>query len=128
MNNQSLLVRWLSAFSLAFGLASFAAAQPPVEPPVGHWGPGGGMGRGMNGQTPAFAAFDLDGNGVLTEAEFDQARAQRIAERSQQGYAMRGLTNAPAFSAIDRNGDGQVDANEFAAAQTQHHQQRLQTP
>ncbi|MCK7576317.1 MAG: hypothetical protein MZV65_10740 [Chromatiales bacterium] len=101
MNSRSNLVRWLGAFAFGLCLVPLVAAQPPG----GGWGPGGGMGRGMGWQAPAFAEFDLDGNGVLTEAEFYQARAQRIAERSQQGYAMRGLANAPEFSAIDRNGD-----------------------
>ena len=118
MNSRSNLIRWLGAFALGLCLVPLAEAQPP----------GGGMGRGMGWQAPAFAEFDLDGNGVLTEAEFYQARAQRIAERSQQGYAMRGLANAPEFGEIDRNGDGQVDAIEFAAAQAQHRQQRFQTP
>ncbi|MGQ9830593.1 MAG: EF-hand domain-containing protein [Thermochromatium sp.] len=75
---------------------------------------------------PAFAKFDLDGNGLLTQAKFDQARAQRIAKRSQQGYPMRGLTNALGFSDIDLNGDGQVDAAEFAAARARHRQGFLQ--
>ncbi|ADC61581.1 EF-hand domain-containing protein [Allochromatium vinosum] len=120
MNSRSALVRWLGALTLSACLVPLVAAQPPG----GGWGPGGGMGW----QAPAFTEFDLDGNGVLTETEFYQARAQRIAERSQQGYAMRGLSNAPEFSAIDRNGDGQVDATEFATAQAQHRQQRFQTP
>jgi len=124
MNNRSNLVRWLGAFTLGLCLVPLAEAQPPSS----GGGPGGGMGRGMGWQAPPFSAFDLDGNGVLTEAEFYQARAQRIAERSQQGYAMRGLANAPEFSAIDRNGDGQVDASEFASVQARHRQQRFQTP
>ena len=114
MNSRSNLVRWLGAFTLGLCLVPLVEAQPP----------GGGMGW----QAPAFTEFDLDGNGVLTEAEFYQARAQRIAERSQQGYAMRGLANAPEFGEIDRNGDGQVDATEFTSAQARHRQQRFQTP
>jgi hypothetical protein len=127
MNNRSNLAHWLGAFTLSVCLVPLAMAQTPAAPQAGG-GPGNGMGRGMGWQAPAFAEFDLDGNGVLTEAEFYQARGQRIAERSQQGYAMRGLANAPEFSAIDRNGDGQVDATEFASAQAQHRQERFQTP
>ena len=124
MNSRSNLVRWLGAFTFGLCLVPLVEAQPPG----GGWGPGGGMGRGMGWQAPAFTEFDLDDNGVLTEAEFYQARAQRIAERSQQGYAMRGLANAPEFGEIDRNGDGQVDATEFTSAQARHRQQRFQTP
>lgn len=90
-------------------------------------GQGAGMGRGMGMNRPSFEDFDLDGNGTLTEKEFYEARAKRIAERSQQGYPMRNLSSAPAFSAIDLDGNGLVDAQEFATAQTQHRQQKFQT-
>jgi Ca2+-binding EF-hand superfamily protein len=72
---------------------------------------------GPGGQRPSFADFDLDGNGSITEEEFNQARSQRIAERAQQGYRMRNLGNAPAFADIDTNGDGVLSAEEFAAHQ-----------
>jgi len=84
-------------------------------------GPGAGPGMGrMGGQMPAFSSFDADGDGLLSEDEFAQGRAQRIKERSQQGYPMRNLANAPAFDAIDQNGDGQIDQQEFQSAQMQH--------
>jgi Ca2+-binding EF-hand superfamily protein len=90
-------------------------------------GPGGGPGMGrMGGQMPAFSSFDTDGDGLLSEEEFAQGRAQRIKERSQQGYPMRNLANAPAFGAIDQNGDGQIDKQEFQSAQMQH--QRMMQP
>ena len=91
-------------------------------------GPGMGMGRGMGRNMPSFADFDLDGNGSLTEQEFYQARANRIAERSQQGYPMRNLPNAPTFQSLDANGDGRLDPQEFAAGQAQHRQQMMQSP
>jgi len=86
-------------------------------------GTGGGMGRGMGrmgGQMPAFSAFDSDGDGVLTEDELAEGRAQRIKERSQQGYRMRNLANAPSFETIDQDGDGTVDKQEFETAQREH--------
>lgn len=75
---------------------------------------------------PAFQAFDLNGDGVLRQEEFQQARAMRIRERSEQGYLMRNLQNAPAFSEIDSNGDGVVTPAEFDAAQAQHRLNRRQ--
>jgi Ca2+-binding EF-hand superfamily protein len=72
---------------------------------------------------PAFSDFDLDGNGVITEPEFYQARAKRIAERSQQGYQMRNLGNAPAFGTVDRDGNGRIDPAELSAAQAEHRRQ-----
>jgi Ca2+-binding EF-hand superfamily protein len=71
---------------------------------------------------PAFSEFDLDGDGLLQPQEFEQARAQRIRERAEQGYRMRNLGNAPSFSSIDSNGDGVVSAQEFVAAQAKHRQ------
>ncbi|EGV18083.1 EF-hand domain-containing protein [Thiocapsa marina] len=92
--------------------------------PGGGMGPGAGMGRNM----PAFAEFDLNGDGALTEQEFYEARATRIVERSQQGYPMRNLANAPSFEVIDLNGDGQITPDEFSAGQAQHRQQGMRTP
>jgi Ca2+-binding EF-hand superfamily protein len=71
---------------------------------------------------PAFSEFDLDGDGLLQRQEFEQARAQRIRQRAEQGYRMRNLHNAPTFSSIDGNADGVVSAPEFAAAQARHRQ------
>ncbi|MCW8964576.1 MAG: hypothetical protein OQL16_12330, partial [Gammaproteobacteria bacterium] len=87
-------------------------------------GMGPGMGRGRN--MPAFADFDLDGNGVIVEREFIDARNKRISERARQGYPMRNLANAPAFSDIDVNGDGAVSVDEFNRHQSQHRMQRMQ--
>lgn len=87
-------------------------------------GPGMGMGR-MGGQMPTFSSFDADGDGLLSEDEFAQGRAQRIKERSEQGYQMRNLANAPSFADVDQNGDGQVDKDEFERARM-HHGQMMQ--
>ena len=87
-------------------------------------GPGAGMGRNM----PAFAEFDLNGDGALTEQEFYEARANRIAERSRQGYPMRNLQNAPSFETIDLSGDGLITPDEFSAGQAQHHRQGMWAP
>lgn len=57
-------------------------------PPFGGIGPGRGpgAGRGMVRNMPSFSEFDRNGDGSISEQEFDQARANRIKERSQQGY------------------------------------------
>ncbi len=80
---------------------------------------GMGMGRSMGGNRPTFAEYDLNGDGRLIEQEFNQARANRLSARAQQGYQMRNAGQAPAFTTLDRNGDGTVNAAEFAAHQAQ---------
>lgn len=77
---------------------------------------------------PAFADFDSNGDGVLTEQEFTDSRNKRIAERAAAGYPMRGLSNAMEFKALDSNGDGQLTQEEFAAHQRQHMQNRPMGP
>ncbi|MCG6860265.1 MAG: EF-hand domain-containing protein [Chromatiaceae bacterium] len=89
-------------------------------------GMGPGMGRGMGQNMPVFADFDLNADATLTKEEFDEARAKRIAERSQQGYPMRNLPNAPTFEDIDTDGDGIVGPEEFAAHQAAHRAQMMQ--
>ncbi|WP_238787330.1 EF-hand domain-containing protein [Thiospirillum jenense] len=103
--------------TIAVGGLLFMTLSSDAQPPFGAAGGGAGMGRMM---MPAFSTFDANGDGQLTRDEFEQARAARIAERSQQGYQMRGLANAPGFDQFDQNKDGQVTAAEFAAIQSQH--------
>lgn len=108
----------------------FAAhRQQRMRGPGGRQGCGGtsrtgtprGWGRGaMGGAMPTLADFDADQDGLLSEQELMQGRAERIRERSQQGYRMRNLANAPSFAAIDSNGDQRIDAQELADAQLQH--------
>ncbi len=72
---------------------------------------------------PAFADFDLNGDGKITEAEFNEARTARISQRAKDGRQMRGLADAPAFEELDANGDGSISREEFAAAMKLHQQQ-----
>jgi Ca2+-binding EF-hand superfamily protein len=89
-------------------------------------GKGSGMSNGMGMNMPAYAEYDLNGDGEILEKEFYEARNKRISERAQQGYQMRNLASAPSFTDIDTNGDGVVSAEEFTAHQTLHRQQMAQ--
>jgi len=89
-------------------------------------GMGPGMGRGMG--MPSFSTFDLDGDGILTQDEFNKAHSQRMQQRAQQGYPMRNAAYAPGFETFDRDGDGRVNASEFAAAQAEHRQRMMGQP
>lgn len=102
-----------------------------MGPGGGGRGPGGagmgmgqppGMGKGMGRNRPAFSEYDLNGDGKITEKEFNEARSKRISERAQQGYQMRNLGSAPSFADIDANGDGTISVEEFAAHQSRRPQ------
>lgn len=90
---------------------------------------GAGRGMGMGGGNarqnamPSFSDFDLNNDGKITEEEFIEARTARISDRAQQGYQMRGLTDAASFADIDTNGDGSISPEEFSAYQSVHRQQ-----
>lgn len=95
-------------------------------------GPGGvmgpGMGTGMGRAMPTFDEFDLNRDGTLTETEFYEARAKRMAGRAQEGYPMRNAGKAPPFGDFDSDGNGSVTPDEFTAAQVLHRQQMMQQP
>lgn len=63
------------------------------------------------------SAYDTNGDGVVSEAEFDAFRSARMTGRAAEGRPMRGAASAPAFADFDTNSDGQIDADELAAGQ-----------
>jgi Ca2+-binding EF-hand superfamily protein len=79
-----------------------------------------GMGKNM----PAFADFDMNDDGTITEDEFNIARSERVAKHMSEGRQMKGLANAPTFNDIDLDDDGGVSAEEFSAHQAEHKAQR----
>jgi hypothetical protein len=85
--------------AVAFAGAVAQAADIPARGPV------------------TFAAYDADGNGSISEQEFNAVRDQREAERAATGRPGFGAANAPAFSEVDTNGDGQISPAELSAAQ-----------
>jgi Ca2+-binding EF-hand superfamily protein len=83
----------------------------------GMMGPGMGPGMmrpGMGRNMPGFGAFDRNDDGRVSEQEFQQTRAERQRQRSQQGYPMRGAAYAPSFSDLDADGSGGISPDEFA--------------
>ncbi len=82
--------------------------------------------KGMGMNMPAFADFDLNGDGTITEEEFTKAHAERIAQHVQDGRKMKNLANAPSFDDIDIDDNGGIDTDEFAAHQANHKAQKSQ--
>ena len=76
-------------------------------------------GAGNNGNMPSFSDFDLDGNGVMTEQEFNEGHALRMAKLAEEGRQMKNVANAPGFAGIDSNSDGEISKEEFAAHQVE---------
>jgi len=88
----------------------------------GH-GKGEGHGMGSKGKMPAFSDFDLDGDGVIVETEFDEGHAKKMSEMAAEGRQMKHVGDAPGFSGIDTNGDNGISEQEFSDHQAEHHQQ-----
>lgn len=65
----------------------------------------------------AFADYDANGDGAISEQEFNETRAKRMAARAEEGRPMRGLANAPSFADFDTNGDGKLSPEELATGQ-----------
>lgn len=77
-------------------------------------------------QAPAFADFDQNGDGGISQEEFDRFRSERIKERSEQGRRLKNLAIAPTFNQIDANDDGAIDRKEFATHQAEQREKQKQ--
>ena len=84
-------------------------------------GSGSGKGEGTKQNMPAFSDFDLDGNGVIAEAEFNEGHAKRMSEMAAAGHQMKHAEDAPGFKGIDSDGNGEISKDEFSAHQAEHH-------
>ncbi len=64
-----------------------------------------------------FATYDANGDGAVTEAEFNTIQSQRMASRAASGRPMPGAANAPTFAEFDQDADGKLTAAELTAGQ-----------
>jgi hypothetical protein len=84
---------------------------------------GQARGMGMGRRMPEFSDFDQNGDGKITEEEFNDARAKRMSSMAERGYMMRNAANAPSFSDIDSNKDGAINKKEFSDHQSSYRYQ-----
>lgn len=85
--------------ALAVALPSVQAEAIPAQGPI------------------PFATYDANGDGSVTETEFNAIRAQRMESRAAAGRPMRGLANAPTFADFDKDANGKLTPAELTAGQ-----------
>jgi hypothetical protein len=98
----------------------FALAVSPV--------PAAGPDMPARGPVP-FNSFDTDGNGEVSQEEFNRAHTERLQQRILSEKTYRHMGNPPAFGEIDSNADGGLSREEIQAHQQQQretHQQQYQ--
>ena len=71
---------------------------------------------------PTFSDIDKDGDGFVSEEEFNSYRAARMAARAEAGKPMKGAATAPAFHDLDSDGDGVLSEDELSAGRKAHRQ------
>ncbi|RXK02431.1 hypothetical protein CRV07_13820 [Halarcobacter ebronensis] len=76
----------------------------------------------------AFSVYDANGDGVISEQEFYDIRAQRIQQKVDQGMPMRNVGNSPDFKYFDTNGDGKLTETELLKGQNTMMQNRPNGP
>lgn len=117
------MARFITATALvaSMALAGAATAQEPGAHFIENWDlDGDGVVTQAEAQTrrgDVFMSFDADDNGILDAEEyavFDEARANDMAGMPEGGQGlMQGVADGMKLRANDRNGDGRVSRDEF---------------
>ena len=75
----------------------------------------------LRGSIP-FSSFDTNGDGSVSEQEFNDTRAAKMTEKASQGMPMRNAANAPDFSMLDTDNDGKLSKVELLEGQNKQMQ------
>lgn len=78
---------------------------------------GQGKNMNLNMQQASFSEFDTNGDKQITKEEFNALRRERLQERTEEGRALKNMSQVSAFAAYDKNKDGVLSEEEFAAHQ-----------
>lgn len=82
----------------------------------------GALVAGMNQNISSFSDFDADGNGKITQSEFENLQQAKMKANANAGNLMRNAGNVPTFDMVDANKDGVIDMNEFNKQQQKNMQ------
>lgn len=74
-------------------------------------------------EQPKFSEFDLNNDGKITKSELDEARNQRMKQRSDEGRMLRNVGERHSFKQIDINKDGSISKQEFILHEKTHQNQ-----
>jgi hypothetical protein len=113
MKKRSTFARTALATLLALAVTPVPAADPDMP---------------ARGPAP-FSSFDADGNGQVSQEEFNRAHTERLQQRTQSENQYRYMGNAPDFGDIDSDADGGLSREELQAQQQRQrelHQQQYQ--
>jgi len=110
MMKRSTFARTALATLLALAVTPLPAADPDMP---------------ARGPVP-FSSFDADGNGQVSQEEFNRAHTERLQQRTRSEKQYRYMGNAPAFGDIDSNADGGLSREEVQAHQQQQRETRQQ--
>lgn len=72
----------------------------------------------------SFTAYDADGNGTISEQEFNTTREQRQTAVKESGRMGQGMAGAPSFADVDTDKDEQISAQELQTMQQQQQENR----
>ena len=73
-----------------------------------------------------FDGMDTDGNGFVSQEEFQAAHGERMQQRTAEQNQYRHRDEVPKYADIDTDRDGRVSREEFQAHQQQRSQERQQ--